>query len=182
MSLSREQKVAVLRPLVDRLCQSHIWLNHRHVKEPVTAQRLSEHVMGGAKLGLCPINPGESTCRVAVLDFDSHKGEVDWNGMREAAGQVMAVLRSQGYAPVAWRSSGGKGLHVITTWDTPQDAFSVRAAMRSALEDCAFYEGVSGVAKGGVEIYPRQNELPADGFGNMFVLGYAGASEPIEDL
>lgn len=179
MTLTREQKVAVLRPLVDRLCTSHIWLNHRHVDEPCTATRLSEHVMGGAKLGLCPISPGESTTRVALLDMDSHKGEVPWDTMQTAAFDLVGELaRRENHARV-WRSSGGLGIHIILTWAKPQDAYSVRVMLRNLLEGAALEEGAGGMAKSQVEIFPKQDEVPADGFGNMFVLPFAGKSEPL---
>ncbi len=180
MTLTREQKVAVLRPLVDRLCLTHCWRDHRHVDEPFTAARLNEHVTGAHKYGLCPIAPGESTCRVALLDLDSHKGDVPFGEMRREADVLAFALEDEGLQPRLWRSSGGNGIHILMTWAQPQEAYSVRQLLMRAIASCGFTNGTGGVGARQLEVFPKQDAVPADGFGSMFVLGYAGKSEPLE--
>jgi hypothetical protein len=144
-------------------------------------QQLREHVAGTHKMGLCPIAPGGSTCCVAVLDFDSHKGETPWVVMTALAAKVSAMLEFEhGIRVSPWRSSGGQGIHLYTVWNAPQDAYSVRETMRQALGACGMGEGTGGVAKAEVEIFPKQHEVPADGCGSMFVLPFAGKSERLQ--
>lgn len=179
MTFTVEEKRAALRPLVERLCVSHCWRDHWHVAKPFGAREVNEHLAGAHKYGLCPIAPGESTCRVALLDMDSHKGEVGWEEMVAMAGELALALRHAGHAPHLWRSSGGQGIHLILTWEAPQDAYTVREMLREVLEANTFRAGTGGVVKGEIEIFPKQDEVPADGFGNMFVLPWAGKSEPL---
>jgi len=174
---TREEKVAVLRPLVDRLCTSHHWRDHRHVRRPFGAAELNAHVTGGHKYGLCPIAPGESTCRVALLDFDSHDGATSWEEMLRIAGLVAFDLEQDGYAPILWRSSGGNGIHLYLLWDDSQEAYSVRAMLNAALARCGLKSGTRGVAAREVEVFAKQNGVPADGWGSMFVLPLCGKSE-----
>lgn len=179
--MKREELTAALRPLVSRMHTGHCWRKGpsgpRRIDEPLDEVKLSEHVMGGAGYGLCPIVPGESTTRVACLDFDSHKGEIAFDLMRSFADDVALSLEIDGYKPVLFRSSGGHGIHLYLVWDEPQDAFSVRELLRAALGTCGLTSGTGGVAKAEVEIFPKQDAVPLDGFGNMFVLPFSGKSE-----
>lgn len=179
--MTPDEKFEILKPLVARLCTSHHWRDHRHVPAPFGMQQLREHVAGTHKMGLCPIAPGESTCRVAVLDFDSHKGETAFAEMLGVARGVASVLEFEhGLPSTLWRSSGGQGIHLYVVWDEPQEAYSVRELMRQALAACGLKSGTAGVAKGEVEIFPKSDEVPAGGCGSMFVLPFAGKSESIQ--
>lgn len=184
--MTRDELAAVLRPLVQRCHLGHCWIKTkngpRRIDEPFTEVKLSEHVMGGNAYGLCPIAPGESTTRVAVLDFDSHKGETPWADMLSHAENVAGELVLDGYAPVLFRSSGGHGIHLYLLWDEPQDAYSVRERMRFNLEACGLESGTGGVARREVEIFPKQDSVPLDGYGSMFILPLSGKSEYLGSL
>lgn len=181
--MNRHERAAILKPLVDRLCVSHCWVRGkngpRHVNEPFTAVSLSEHCAGTRVFGLCPIAPGESTCRVAVLDLDSHKGEVEWPSMVAVANRIAVTLECDGYHPVQFRSSGGQGIHIYLVWpvDEPQDAHSVRGYLRGVLAQCGLTEGAGGLVKGQVEVFPKQDEVPADGVGSMVILPLSPATK-----
>ena len=181
----RKQMIAAIKPLVDRLYRGTTWKKGpdgpRNIGVKFDAVMLSEHVMGIAQYGLAQITPGTSTTMVAVLDFDSHKGETSWPEMVRVVREVRDTLRSMGYGPVVWRSSGGMGMHLFCTWDTMQDAYSVREAMRDALLLCDLKSGTGGVAKGMVEIFPKADSVPADGFGNMFILPFANQSRLLDE-
>lgn len=183
MATTRE-KVAALMPLVERMHRGHCWLKTpdgpRRLAEPFTEFMLAEHCAGRKAYGLCPIAPGESTCRVALLDFDSHKGETPFDEMLRVARNVAFALEQEGHAPLLWRSSGGRGIHLYLLWDEPQDAYSVRAMLVDTLALFGLKNGDGGVAAGEVEVFPKQSEVPADGFGNMFILPLAGKSEFLE--
>lgn len=151
-------------------------------QESLTVEMLEHHVNGGPARGLCPIKPGESVTMVACLDFDSHGGETPWVGMTEAAGRVSEALLARGVRVHPFRSSGGRGVHLIALWEQPQDAYSVRALMAEALGACGLRDGAGGVVAGQVEVFPRQNEVGLGEYGNQFILPLAGKSEPLDPL
>ncbi len=174
---TREERVAILQPLVDRMCTTHCWRDHRHLDKPFGLTEINEHLAGAHRYGLCPITPGESSCQVALLDLDSHKGETDFPAMRRIADGIALDLELEGYVPVLFRSSGGKGIHLYLTFGEPQEAYSVREVLAAGLARCGLKNGTAGVSKGEVEIFPKQPEVPSDGFGSMWVLPFAGQSE-----
>lgn len=151
-------------------------------REPLTEARLLKHLNGGPARGVCPIKAGESVTLCALLDLDSHKGETPWTGMTEAAAGVMVALEAAGMRPIPFRSSGGKGIHLFILWDDPQDAYSVRMALRGVLAGIGYSDGPDGVAKREIEVFPKQDSVSAEGFGNQFILPLAGLSEPLEPL
>lgn len=175
-----------LRPLVERVRtdvtaakteRGMVW-----TREALTEVRLKRHLNGGQPRGVCPIKAGESTTRVALFDLDSHKGETPWEEMVAIADTLRKALESYGYLPVVFRSSGGRGIHIFLIWDEPQDAYSVRQSLRAVLERLGLKDGAKGVAQGEIEIFPKQDAVPEDGFGNQFILPLAGASAPMEPL
>lgn len=151
-------------------------------REALTPARLAKHLNGGPARGVCPIKAGESVTMVGLLDLDSHKGESTWEQMADAALQVVEALSKHGMEPVCFRSSGGNGIHIYVLWDAPQDAYSVRLALTNALADAGFSNGTGGVSRGQIEVFPKQDSVASDGFGNQFILPLAGKSEPLEPL
>jgi hypothetical protein len=164
--------------------------------EPLTKSRVFEHLNGTLGRGACPINFGESTTRLLLLDFDAHRGESTWMQMVEVGQRVADELERDGVRMTFFRSSGGSGLHGISLWETPQDAHSVRQLAVAALARAGLKNGTAGVSKGEVEVFPKQDSLPplppdrltADGDeakvnrGSMFVLPMFRKSEPVDML
>lgn len=150
-------------------------------KDNLTLARTVRHIEGTAARGCCPIKAGENTVQCAVLDFDSHKGETNQADMFKAAqGVAQRLADFDGLFANPWRSSGGRGIHLIYLWNTPQDAYSVRCLLAEALADCGFENGTGGVAKGEIEIFPKQDSVTFDGYGSQFILPLTGKSEPID--
>jgi P4 family phage/plasmid primase-like protien len=150
-------------------------------REPLTRENLARHLNGGPARGVCPILAGQSVTLVALLDFDSHGGETPWGQMSCIAAGVFDVLAlAYGCEPLAFRSSGGRGIHLYLLWDEPQDARSVRHWLGQVLQLCDLRNGTGGVAAGAVEVFPKQDHVPADGFGNQFILPLAGKGELLE--
>lgn len=177
--------VQALRPLTDRVRQDVTAVkvadgSSRWTNDPLTPERINAHVAGTSVRGVTQIAAGESTTRVAVLDFDSHKGETSWDEMLRVAGDVADSLRLYGLEPIAWRSSGGRGVHLYMLWEAPQDAYSVRMLLRDALATCGLQDGAKGVANGQVEVFPRQDEVAHGGYGNQVILPLAGQSVPLD--
>lgn len=179
--------IAALQPLLQRVrtdatCIKKADGTQAWTREPITEARLAKHLNGGPARGVAPIKAGQSVTMVSTLDLDSHKGETPWPVMIEAARAITETLELLGMRSVAWRSSGGRGIHIFTLWDEPQDAYSVRAFMSEVLAACGYRNGTKGVQAGEVEIFPKQDSVAADGFGNQFILPLAGASEPLIDF
>lgn len=170
-------------PLVERLHRGHCWLKTpegpRRIGESLDDFKIAEHVAGRKAYGACPIAPGTNTTRVALLDFDSHKGETPWPEMLDTAQTVAFALEQEGHTPILFKSSGGNGIHLYLLWDEPQDAYSVRTMLNDTLTVLGYKSGTGGVAEKQIEVFPKQDEVPADGYGSMFVLPHAGKSEPI---
>ncbi|OZI58722.1 VapE domain-containing protein [Bordetella genomosp. 1] len=178
--------VEALEPITSRVRRDVCWRKTddgpRRVDAELTDARLLAHVNGGPAYGAAPILPGQSVTMLGVLDFDSHKGDTPWSEMQAAAARVARALEGQGGQPVAFRSSGGHGIHLYLLWDAPQDAYSVRQWLRAALVAAGFESGTAGVAQGQVEIFPKQDAVGTEKkrFGNMFILPLAGASVPLD--
>lgn len=184
--MTKHTLVDALAPIVSRVVTSHCWVKRdgkfSHSRSALTAAKLARHVGGGTAYGAAQIAPGESVTRIAALDLDSHKGETPWADMQRAALAIMQACEGYGFKPIPFRSSGGAGLHLYFLWDEPQDAYSVRFGLRHVIEQCELRDGVGGVDRGEVEVFPKQNSVPLDGFGNMFVLPLAGKSVPLDSF
>jgi hypothetical protein len=149
-------------------------------QQRLTTERIRAHLNGGPARGVCPIKAGESTTMVAVLDFDSHGGEVSWVEMSAKVSAVVDALEMIGMQPILFRSGGGKGVHLYLLWDSPQDAYSVRMMLIEALSVAGLKSGAKGLVHGEVEIFPKQDSVAADGYGNQFILPGSRASTPLD--
>lgn len=177
--------IAALEPLVRRVRTDVTAIKRadgsRWTREPLTVERLAAHLNGGPARGVCAIKPGESVTLVGLLDFDSHRGEVTWPAMSEAVGRVVdALVLGWGMNPILFRSSGGAGVHLYLLWDEPQDAYSVREFLRDVLASVGLEAGTGGLGAGQVEVFPKQDAVPAGGMGNQAILPLAGRSEWLE--
>ena len=182
--------ITLLEPVLSRVRRIDHWLtprggSHSHRTGKLSDGLLVGHVKSLHKVGACPIERGASTTTLALLDLDSHKGGTPWTEMtRVARGLVGAALLLHGIRFIPFRSSGGKGIHLIAIWPLgqPQDARSVRAALADVLAACHLRNaaGGGGVAKGEVEIFPKQDSVPVDGWGTMVILPMTGESEPLD--
>ena len=143
---------------------------------------LTHHANGGPAYGAYPIRPGESVCMMALFDLDSHKGETPWERMAEVALDLCNELDQLGVVPHPWRSSGGMGIHLLMTWATPQDAHSVRQLLKDVLVRLGFKDGAGGVAKGEIEIFPKQDRVNPGQYGSYFFLPAAFESVPLDDF
>lgn len=175
--------IAALRPITSRV-RTDITARKNGAgvqawtRQPLTDDALAAHLNGGPARGVCPIRAGESVTMLAVLDFDSHKGETGWPAMSMVVATVVDVLvTAWGAEPILFRSSGGRGVHLYLLWDEPQDAYSVRQWLAGVLEACGLRPGTRSVAAGQVEVFPKQDHVPLSGKGNQFILPLAGQSE-----
>lgn len=171
--------VDILLPLCRRMRTDVSVTRHRKTKqilrsgERMTIADLEKHCGNGLIRGQYLIEEGASVTRVGVLDLDSHKGEVPWPEMCKLAVRLADVAAQAGLKAALWRSSGGQGIHLWFVWDEPQDAYSVREALRKAVESCGLKIGVvGGVGAGLIESFPKQDSIPAGAFGNQVWLPF----------
>jgi hypothetical protein len=151
-----------------------------HRKAPLADAALVRHLNGGDRVGACPIERGQNTTRLALFDLDSHGGEVEWSTMCGVAREISASAASHGLQAIPVRSSGGQGIHLLFIWDDAQDARSVRHLLGQVLDECGLKNGTRGVRHYEVEIFPKQDSVPAGGWGSMFVLPFAGKSVALD--
>ena len=182
--MTTDEKYNALLPLAEAMSWASYWIKTedgpRHVNRPFTYELLRQHAAGVKAFGLCPIKPGESTTRVACLDLDSHKGETEWEHMMVLSSDIFNTARLlHGLRFGIFRSGGGQGVHLYALWEEPQDARTVRQVMAEVIETVHCKPGTAGVAKGEIEIFPKQDSVPLDGHGSMFLLPFAGRSEPL---
>lgn len=172
----------ILDPILERVHRGHCWIKTadgpRRLDEPLTAHHVARHLSGKAAFGVCPLAPGSSAVRLALLDLDAHHGETSWEDMSRVVLQVLDAAKARGLEGTPFRSSGGSGVHAYFLWplDQPQDAYSVRVRLREILESCDLKPGTGGVHKGEVEIFPKQSSVPLNGYGSMFILPLGGKS------
>lgn len=179
---------AALSPIVERVRQDDIWViregqppRHRQ-RVALTDARVRQHLEGGPAVGACPMARGGDTTRLALHDIDDHGGAAGWPTVAEAAVAIDDAARARGMIPHPFRSRGGGGIHLYYLWDEPQQARDVRGMLQAILRDAGYAAGTRGVEHGEAEIFPKQDRVPADGWGSMFVLPLAGASVPLEPL
>lgn len=182
--MPNQSLVEALRPITSRMRRDVCWIVKKgppsRIDRPLDDDAMAHHVNGGPAYGAVPIKPGESVTMLAVLDLDSHKGEVSWAEMQDTAVRVITALEQHGLKPIPFRSSGGNGMHIYVLWADAQDAYSVRTLLANALSAAGFSNGTGGVAKKEIEIFPKQNMVGEKSFGNMFVLPLANKSVPLD--
>lgn len=177
--------INALRPILTRVRRDATALKKPNgesawTNTPLTKETLAQHLNGGPARGVCPINAGESVTMLGLLDLDSHGGETPFPEMCRVALEITECLALFGMRAVPFRSGGGRGLHLYVLWEQAQDAYSVRQALINALAAAGFKNGTKGVSRGEVEVFPKQSEVPIDGYGNQFFLPMAGKSRPVD--
>lgn len=185
--------INALRPITSRVRTDDHWIKVKNprtgkadisrVRAPLTEDVLRHHLNGGPACGACPVERGNDTTLIAMIDLDDHDKVLPWSTMAAHTARVCAALTAAGMVPHAWRSSGGRGVHVYLLWDAPQDAYSVRGLLRDALAACGLRPGTKGGVLAGVaEIFPKQDGVAEHRHGSMFVLPMAKLSVPLEPL
>lgn len=188
--MSDEQGAALIQrltPLLSRVRRDVSWSMPpgnppSRTDNQINKARMLRHLSGAPYCGAAFILPGESTTRVGLLDLDSHKGATPWGEMQDTAARICDELTRRRLAPVAFRSTGGSGIHIYLLWQEPQDAYSVRQLLASALQSVGLRPGTKGVADGQVEVFPKQDSVPVGGYGNMAILPLAGASRWLDPV
>ena len=135
---------------------------------------VERHLNSSPPIGLYLVK-GEKT-QAAVIDLDSHDGLLSWPDMVDAALKIIAAAVLLGLRAHTFRSGGGRGIHLWFLWEKPQNARHVRHLLRNMLASVGLRDGTGGVAKGEVEIFPKQDRVGPGKFGNLIALPGARAS------
>ena len=178
---------AALAPLITKVRTDARGVKHRGGRpykqdEPLDLGALTHHANGGPAYGCYPIKPGETVCMAACLDFDSHKGESNWQDMADAALTVANECDKRGLVPHPWRSGGGHGIHLLFVWAGAQDARSVRRVLADVLKAAGYKDGAAGVKASEVEVFPKQDRVAFGAYGNYFFLPAAFESVPLDEF
>jgi len=129
------------------------------VKEPLTDEVLRQHLNGQIRIGIGNFEPGSDhvTCGCIDLDFDDAQAAFGLQSHLKHFSIVSHVERSR-----------RKGWHVWVFFLAPVQAWKVRAVLRSAC--------VQELGDKLPEIFPKQDRISGDGFGNFVFLPLQGAS------
>jgi len=146
----------------------------------LTEERLRGHLNGGPHLGLYLLSAMSDETRLAVFDLDDHDGDLDPEEMRRIAIELREAALRRGIWTWPLRSGGGHGIHLCARWSEPQSARNVRVAMIAALADVQLRDGAGGIARGEVEVFPKQDAVET-GLGSLIALPFGRASVPLDD-
>lgn len=128
-----------------------------------TEEELANHFCDGQKkVGGYLMEVGSDTIRLAVIDIDDHSGELGWDAVQAKADAITQQLVNHGLKPARFRSSGGKGIHLVVFWDDPQDAYSVRQLLKQCVYDATGCREKAG----DVEVFPKQDRIEESKCGN----------------
>ncbi len=132
---------------------------------PLTDDVLRAHLEGRDHVGVYPLRQGD-VCTLLACDFDGASWALDARAFHDAAVSV-------GLQPLLERSRSGQGAHVWLFFSQPVPAASARrlgaGLLRRAMDervelDLASYD----------RLFPSQDNLPRQGFGNLIALPLHG--------
>ncbi len=131
----------------------------------LTDDVLRAHLEGRDHVGVYPLRPGD-VCTLLACDFDDSSWALDARAFHDAAVSV-------GLQPLLERSRSGQGAHVWLLFAQPILAVNARrlgaGLLRRAMDervelDLASYD----------RLFPSQDNLPQQGFGNLIALPLHG--------
>lgn len=154
---------------------------YKPVPKPLSDEDLKHHLEAGPYFGIYLMKDGSNKTQLAVLDFDSHNEEISWDEMRGIVLRVFQTARQFGLHGFPARSGGGHGIHLFFKWDKLQIASHVRRLLTKVLAAEGFKDGAGGVAQGEIEIFPKQDRVPENGYGNLIAAPFARESVPLRD-
>lgn len=145
----------------------------------VSEQVVAAHLSGEQPIAVY-LFYGDMT-RLAVLDIDNHGGELDWESVAAKTKPLVSDLTALGLKPFVVRSGGGSGIHIWLVWQQPQKAQEVRHFLNRLLKKHGLKSSTAGLAEGGIEIYPKQDQVSEEKLGNVIALPFSRRSLPLND-
>lgn len=145
-------------------------------EETITQDAVAAHRSGEQPIAIYLFS-GETT-RLAALDIDNHASELDWQEVAKRTLSLVEDLRSRDMTPFVVRSGGGSGIHIWLIWREPQSCRSIRRLLARILRKHGFKPGTGGIAKGEIEVYPKQDTVAHGKVGNPIALPFSRRSAP----
>lgn len=130
----------------------------------VDANLMMHHLEGDFGVGVCPVNIS-GTCYFGVIDIDYYLPNIK---------KVLYFIREYQLPLLPFRSKSG-GLHLYMMLTKAVSAKKLREVL-GAIIYCFSLEELYG--KGKVEIFPKQDTVKENGFGNAVTLPYFNAENP----
>jgi hypothetical protein len=148
-------------------------------KRGLNSIALQNHNCSKQPIGVYVMRPGSDQTEFAALDFDDHEGN-SFEAILETVKRVRHELDTLGLYSNSVLSGGGKGVHLLLVFVSPQSAKLVRRELNTVLEKCGFKEGTGGVAQGEIEIFPKQDKVGVGKYGNLIALPFSRESVPLD--
>lgn len=130
----------------------------------VDTDLMLSHLNGEFGVGICPVD-SNGKCNFGVIDIDYYKGKIR---------KVLEIIRDYQLPLVPFRSKSG-GLHCYLFLSRGVSAKTIRDTLNLIIKVFSL-DKMYGEEK--VEVFPKQDKVTEDGFGNAVTLPYFNAEEP----
>lgn len=130
----------------------------------VDVELLMHHLNGDFGVGICPVNVN-GTSYFGVIDIDYYLPKIKF---------VLFLIREYQLPLLPFRSKSG-GLHLYLMLSKAVSSKKLRELLDKIIYMFSL-EDIYG--KGKVEVFPKQDTVKADGFGNAITLPYFNAENP----
>lgn len=140
--------------------------SYNRVSAPITAKVLEDHLTGDITIGVYQIDPATMTVKWLCFDFDG-EDRIELKGL---LGGVRSSAITLGVPKEAMlvEDSGRRGYHLWLFFAQPAPLVFARRFGENILAGAKL--GGEIKTKGSIELFPKQDQLPADGFGNLVKL------------
>lgn len=130
----------------------------------VDSNLMSHHLNGDFGVGICPVNVN-GTCYFGVIDIDYYLPKIN---------KVLYFIKEYQLPLLPFRSKSG-GLHLYLMLSKAVSAKKLREVLNTIIY-CFSLDELYG--KGKVEVFPKQDTVKENGFGNAVTLPYFNADNP----
>ena len=156
----------------------HVARNGEGMDLPLTVDAIVSHLQGRQPIGVYLFEePGGKDAHFATLDLDDKGGAQGWPRVADVAGKLIQALEDHGMHPFPVLSGGGYGVHLHLFFERAVSAWRVRRFLGGVLDKLGLKSGDGSLARGEVEIFPKQDRVR--NYGNLVALPFARASVPL---
>lgn len=134
-----------------------------NVRGKVDADLMLSHLNGEFGVGICPVMT-DGKCHLGAIDIDYYKGKIR---------KMLDIIRDYQLPLVPFRSKSG-GLHCYLFLSRGVSAETMRDTLNLIIKVFSL-DKMYGEEK--VEVFPKQDKVTEDGFGNALTLPYFNAEE-----
>lgn len=146
---------------------------------PVTVTYQRKNAIGAKadhwRVGTYFVKPEENTVSFLCIDVDDHEGnDKAPEHVYDAAASIIEAFQRHGAPAYFEKSGGGKGWHIWVFFEEPIPAIDARRFAWQVIPPYKLKNGEMCVPSSnhGIEVFPKQNKVTADGYGNMVWLPF----------